>query len=265
LKDWKYQSKLKCFHECPELFELPIDGDPRNTCWVLYGGSGDYLLGSFDGKTFQPDGDAIKYHYGNCFYASQTFNNIPESDGRRIQVAWGRVAMQGMPFNQMILFPVTLTLRTTDEGLRMFAEPVREIEKLHERTRRWQNHTVKPGENPLESTRGELFHIKARFDVSAAQRCGLNIRDVPLTYDVGRQEISFQGKTAPLKVQNGVITLEVLIDRTSIEIFANNGRIYMPIGVHLVDKPKTLRVFTENGNLDMEDLQVHALKSIWRR
>lgn len=265
LKDWKYQSKLKCFHECPELFELPINGDPDNTRWVLYGGSGDYLLGSFDGKRFRPNGDAVKYHYGNCFYASQTFNNIPESDGRRIQMAWGRVAMEGMPFNQMILFPVTLTLRTADEGLRMFAEPVREIEKLHERTRRWRNQTVKPGENPLESIRGELFHIKAGLDVSVVQRCGLNIRDIPLTYDVGKQEIFCHGKTAPLKSQDGVITLEVLVDRTSIEIFANNGRIYMPIGLHLVDKPMTLGLFTEEGNLGLKDLQVHTLKSIWQR
>jgi fructan beta-fructosidase len=265
LKDWRYQSKLKCFHECPELFELPIDSDSNRTSWVLYGGSGDYLLGSFDGKTFQPDGDAIKYQHGNCFYASQTFNNIPESDGRRIQMAWGRVAMEGMPFNQMILFPVTLTLRTTDEGLRMFAEPVREIERLHERMWRWANQTVKPGEDPLESIRGELFHIKAKFDVSAARNCGLNIRDISVAYDASSQEISCHGKTAPLKPQHGVITLEILVDRTSIEIFADDGRVYMPIGVHLVDKPTTLGLFTEEGNLDIEELQVHALKSIWCR
>jgi len=264
LKSWQFQSKLKCFHECPELFELPINGDPSRTRWVLYGGSGDYLVGSFNGKVFRPDDDAVKFQYGNCFYASQTFNNVPESDGRRIQMAWGRVAMPEMPFNQMILFPVTLTLRTTDDGLRLFAEPVHEIARLHQKTWRWQNQTLEPGVNPLGTIRGELFHIEARLDVSETQRCGLAVRGVPVLYDVRKREIACHDRTAPLKPQNGVITLELLVDRTSIEIFANDGQVYMPIGVHLVDKPATLDVFTEEGELGIRDLAVHELESIWQ-
>ncbi|GAH57457.1 unnamed protein product, partial [marine sediment metagenome] len=30
LKSWEFKSGLKCFHECPELFELPVDGDENN-------------------------------------------------------------------------------------------------------------------------------------------------------------------------------------------------------------------------------------------
>ena len=54
LKDWTYQSHVAGFWECPELFELPIDGNPANTKWVMYGASGTYMLGSFDGKKFTP-------------------------------------------------------------------------------------------------------------------------------------------------------------------------------------------------------------------
>jgi fructan beta-fructosidase len=106
LKSWTKHSELKCFHECPELFELPVDGDKNNKRWILYGGSGDYLIGDFDGKEFKPHGKAIRFQHGNCFYASQTFTNVPKSDGRRIQMAWARIATPGMPFNQCILFPV---------------------------------------------------------------------------------------------------------------------------------------------------------------
>ena len=53
-------------------------------------------------------------------------SNIP--DGRRIQTGWGRIEHKGMPFNQMMLFPCDLTLRTTAEGVRLFCEPVKEIE-----------------------------------------------------------------------------------------------------------------------------------------
>ena len=33
LKDWKYESHVTGFWECPELFELPVDGDKNHTKW----------------------------------------------------------------------------------------------------------------------------------------------------------------------------------------------------------------------------------------
>ncbi len=264
LKSWELQSKIKCFHECPELFALPVNGDKSNEKWILYGGSGEYLVGHFDGKEFKSESDAIRFHHGNCFYASQTFTNIPKADGRRIQIAWGRVKMPGMPFNQMMLFPVTLTLHSTEEGPRMFAEPVREIEGLHKRTRQWKNKTLKPGDNLLSDLSGELFHIRAELQVDDARETGFVIRDVPVVYDVEKQQLSCQGKTAALKIVDGRIRLELLVDRTSIEIFGNEGRMYMPMGVILADNSKSLEIFTKGGSTEVESLDVYELRSAWR-
>lgn len=263
LKLWTRQSEIKSFHECPELFDLPVDGDPANTKWVLYGASGDYMLGQFDGKRFVPDGDPLRFHYGNCFYASQTFNNIPASDGRRIQMAWGTVDMPGMPFNQMILFPVSLTLHTTEEGIRMYAQPVKEIESLHQKQWRRENLALRPGVNPLVEIRGELFHIKAALDISETQSFQLTIRDIPITYDAVEQQITCCDKTSPLSPADGMILLEILVDCTTIEIFANGGCVYMPIGVLLPDNPQTINLSAE-GRLIIMEIEVNELKSIWR-
>ena len=264
LKSWELQSKIKCFHECPELFALPVDGDKNNKKWILYGASGDYLVGHFDGKEFKSETDAIRFHYGNCFYASQTFSNIPKSDGRRIQIAWGQVRMPGMPFNQMMLFPVTLTLRSTEEGPRMFAEPVREVAGLHGRKRQWTDKTLTPGDNLLSDLSCELVHVRADLRLAGAAEAGFVIRGVPVTYNTGKQELSCQGKKASLKSVDGRIRLEILVDRTSIEIFGNNGRVYMPIGVILADNPKSLEIFTKGGNTNVESLDVIQLRSAWR-
>jgi fructan beta-fructosidase len=264
LKSWHLQSRLKCFHECPELFSLPVDGDRNSKKWILYGGSGDYLIGSFDGKKFTPQVGPITFQYGNCFYASQTFNNIPIEDGRRIQMAWGRVAMPGMPFNQMMLFPVTLTLRTTEEGPRMFAEPIREIEKLHKKQWRWENRILKPKENLLSGISGELFHIRVEMKVADVEEIGFVIRDVPINYDVRQQQLSCLDKTATLKPSDGNIRLEILVDRTSIEIFGNGGRIYMPIGVILAGNSKPLEIVTKGGDTEIKSLEIFDLSSIWR-
>ena len=264
LKSWEYQSKIKCFHECPELFALPVDGDRNNEKWILYGGSGEYLVGSFDGKQFKSQTDAVRFHHGNCFYASQTFSNIPKTDGRRIQIAWGRVKMPDMPFNQMMLFPVTLTLRTTEEGPRMFAQPVREIENLHRRKWQRKNKTLKPGDNLLSGLSGELIHIRAELRVDEAKETGFVIRDIPVVYNVQKQELSCQGKTASLKPVDGRIRLELLVDRTSIEIFGNDGRMYMPMGVILADNSKSLEIFTKGGNTEVKSLEVYELNSTWK-
>jgi fructan beta-fructosidase len=263
LKSWKLESKLKSFHECPELFPLPLDGNNNNQKWILHGGSGDYMIGRFNGREFKPESEPVRYNYGSSFFASQTFNNMPKKDDRRIQVGWGPVVMPDMPFNQMVLFPVTLTLRTTDEGPRLFSEPVKEIEKLHKNIHKWKSHRLKAGENLLSKINGELFHIKTEIKPDTAQEFGFIIRGVPVVYDVKKQELSCSGKTVTVKPVDGKICLELLVDRTSIEIFVNNGRFYMPMGVILVDNPDTLKIFAKGGDAFVKTLEVAQLKSIW--
>ena len=264
LKDWTYQSNVPGFYECPEIFELAVDGDKTKSKWVIYGANGEYMIGDFDGKTFTPDGDKIRFHYGNCFYASQTYNNIPESDGRRIQIAWGRIATRGMPFNQCMLFPVVLTLHNTDKGIRMFAEPIREISKLHNKKHAWKDKTIKPGENLLEGIEGDLFHIKAQFAASDADEFGFVIRGAPVTYNTKENMVSCMNHKAKLSPADGTITLEILVDRNSIEVFANDGRVYMPVGKILPNDNKTIELFTKGAITNIKSIEVYELNSAWK-
>ncbi len=264
LKDWQFRSRIEGYYECPEIFELAVDGDKTNTRWVVYAADGDYSIGFFDGKVFRRESGKHRFSYGNCFYASQTYNNIPPEDGRRIQIAWGRVAMPGMPFNQMMLFPVELTLRTTDEGIRMFAEPVKEIKNIHGRKHTWQNQTLKPGENLLSGIEAELSHIIAEFTIGDGAEFGFVIRGVPVVYNLAERTLCCKGKSAELAPAGGRIRLEILVDRTSVEIFGNSGRVYMPIGVILPEENKTLEIFSKAGKTGLDLLEVYELRSAWR-
>ena len=83
---------------------------------------------------------------GGIIYAVQTFNDIPQADGRRIQIAWMRDGKYpGMPFNQQMSFPAELTLHSTADGPRLFRNPVREIDLLHGAEHRWTDAALKPG------------------------------------------------------------------------------------------------------------------------
>jgi len=274
LKRWELQSTMESFHECPELFPLAVDGDEDNKKWIHYGAHGEYLIGDFDGKKFTKETEGIRFNYGNCFYASQTFSDIPEDDGRRIQIAWGRVDLPDMPFNQMMTFPVSLTLHSTDEGLRMFAYPVEEIENIHGKKHQWKHKDLKPGQNLLEDVKGNLFDINAEIVLDDAEEVGFEINGFRVSYNVeDKQLIAGKGEegdefssgetTAELAPVDGKIDLRILVDRPSIEIYANNGRIYMPMqAVRDLDN-KSLKIYSKGGNAHIEELTIYEIESIW--
>ena len=148
-------------HECPDIFQLPIDGDKARLKWVLVRGNGNYSLGEFDGTKFTEETKQIPCDSGPNFYATQTWENTKTGDGRRIQIAW----MQGgqypnMPFNQQMTFPREFTLRTMPVGPRLFREPIREIALLHGAENHWPEMVLKNSESKLLD-RGETFHIEA--------------------------------------------------------------------------------------------------------
>jgi len=162
-----------------------------------------------------------------------------------------------------MLFPVELTLRTTGDGVRMFAEPVREIERLHEKRRSLKDVTLQPGENPLAEVEGELFHIRAELRPAGAERMGLKIRGTAVTYDAKAAQLTCGDKTAPLAMRNGALRMEILADRASIEIFAGDGCVYMPMGIIPPDDDRSLAVFCEGGPAKIESLEVWKLRSAW--
>jgi sucrose-6-phosphate hydrolase SacC (GH32 family) len=263
LKTWKKQSEFESPYliDCPELFQLAVDGNENNKKWIIHGGSGAYYVGDFDGKKFKPETEITQYNYGNCFYASQTFSNIPE--GRRIQLAWGTIPMEDMPFNQQLLFPVELTLRTTDEGLRMFAYPVKEIESIYAKEYTRSDIDLTPGQSILSEVKGELFDIDAEFEVSNAEAFGFWINGYSIEYHSDKNELFCDGEKSKLEPIGRKVRLRILVDRVSIEIFANDGLVYMPIRA-LPKKGQTrIEVFSKGGNSKLRNLKIYELNSIW--
>jgi fructan beta-fructosidase len=157
-----------------------------------------------------------------------------------------------------------LTLRMTiDAGLRLFVVPVKEFETLRTTTWSIKPQPITAGENPLNIINVELFDLAADITVGDATKVDFTLRGVPVTYDVKAQELSCNGKKAFLKAEHGSIRLRVLVDRTSIDVFGNDGRVYMPIGVVIDASIRSVKLHAEGSGAFINTLDVSELKSIW--
>ncbi|UII19769.1 DUF4980 domain-containing protein [Fulvivirga ligni] len=260
LKDWTFQSHILGFWECPEFFELPVDGDQNQKKWVLYGASGTYILGSFDGKTFTPETDKLRYFRGSM-YAAQTFNNIPEQDGRRIQIGWGQIQEPDMPFNSMMMFPTVFTLRTTREGVRLFSEPIAEIEKLHEKAYTWKNLTREEANEKLKEPTGDVFHIRMKVKLLD----GIDFRlkyngNTILHYDMNGNNLNGQFYGGD-HIENLTFYYDIIVDRTSVEIFADHGKFSI---ISQLPEARNNNGFEFENAIEVQQLEVYELKSIWK-
>jgi fructan beta-fructosidase len=267
LKEWTKICDLKMpgVSECPDFFELPVDGNAKKTKWVFWGANNSYMIGAFDGKHFVKESGPLQSHFGKNRYAAQTFSDIPTADGRRIQIAW----MTGgqfprMPFSQQMSFPAALTLRTFSDGIRLCILPVKEIETLHGEKFSWSG-PLKSGQNPLAEVSGDLFDIRLEIEPAGASEINLNIRGAPIIYNVKDKTLTCMGASAPVALTDGRLSLQVLVDRASLEIFVGEGRVNMAFNFVPPRENKTLSLSSQNGEAMVRSLTAWKLNSIWTK
>ena len=261
---WTYRSGITGFYECPDIFELPVDGNTNNKMWELNDGSAGYMLGQFNGAVFTPTTAKLPGNSGSGFYASQTFTTMPSGDSRRVRIGWAQVAMPGMPFNQMMFFPTVLTLQTLPAGVRLCSAPIAEITNAVQNSFSWTNLTLNPGNNPLSGISGQLFDVQAQFTPGSASTVTFNLCGVPITYAPASQQISCNGDTQSLPPVSGIVKLEIILDRQSVEIFGNSGQLYMPIVTTPYSPTNNALSLTSQGAATLfNSVIVSQLQSIW--
>ncbi len=244
--------------ECPDLFRVPIDGTPDEWAWVLVvsvnpggpsGGSGTrYLLGDFDGERFRPmePGGWRWFDHGPDLYAAVSFAHAP--DERRILVGWMSNweyahAVPTAPWRGAMTLPREVRLARRAGGLTLTQHVPEEIDG-------WQPDPSGPGRAGMVLTGrrhiGRAARARVRFQIepldSREVRLELFVGEgssTVLAYDVGggllRLDRSESGLTefhpafasplaqVPVPLRKGRLDLEVFIDGSTVELFADGG------------------------------------------
>lgn len=276
LRDWQKMSFLPGYFECPDMFSLPLDGDVARMKWVLVNGDGSYVVGDFDGTTFKGETERRPSCNGPDFYATQTFNNTEEADGRRIQLAWLRRGWYpkefqyspDMPFNQQMTFPCELALKSYHGTMRLFRTPIREVEKLHRAEQKWESRTIAAGEE-LKLGKGGLLHVKMELEMKDGAEGNISFRGENIKFANGK--IGVRGRDASFllpKDANGSFrpvplrTLELLLDRTSLEVFGNDGEVSLSAAFIPVEGDLTMKC--TKGEIKIRTLAIYEMGSIWK-
>lgn len=262
LKEWTYRSHTSGFWECPELMELPVDGDMSHKKWVMYGASGTYMIGDFDGEKFHIESGKHQYYSGKM-YAAQTYSNTPGYPNPIIQIGWGQITHPGMPFNQMMLFPTELSLRTTRNGIRLFSRPIGGLKTLYEKSWQWTNLDVQQANKKLEEISGDLFNVKMKVKMIEGIAFDFLLDGNSIaTYSFNHNTLN-KAFYPGAQIDHRIIELDILIDRTSIELFADGGKFTVIQQREPARNNEGLQ-FSKRGNkVKIHNLEVHRMKSIW--
>jgi sucrose-6-phosphate hydrolase SacC (GH32 family) len=270
LRDWSLASitegtaGTRFLYECPDFFELPIDGDRGEKKWVLLGANSEYAIGEFDGTRFEVEHSNLPGHRGRGFYAPQTFSDIPEGDGRRIQIGWFQTETRGMSFNQSMTIPLELRLTKTDEGPRLSYTPVKELESLRSTSRRLEVGALGPGDdNPLAFADAELVEIRAEFEADPGADVVFRVRGVDVVWESKTAELVVSGHRAGAPLRGGRQRLVIYCDRTGLEVFTSDGLCYVPMPVNVAAAERGSSVRVQGGSVRFHNLEFHQLRSAW--
>ncbi|MBW8897878.1 MAG: glycoside hydrolase family 32 protein [Massilia sp.] len=289
--------------ECPDLVELPVDGDPTRRKWVLIislnqggpaGGSGmQYFVGDFDGKTFTRDrgaaGDAPQWlDYGADFYAGVTYNDAP--GGRRLLVGWMNNWLYAekvptAPWRSAQSLPRELGLRTVSGQVRLVQQPIGEAQGLRGPLLYGAPaRSIARGAQvvPLAGAARAPLEMRMLLDPGSASRTGVRLGQDAYTeigYDATRGVVyvdrTRSGKTdlhpqfaarhaAPVGLRDGGLPLRILVDRGSVTVFAGDGEVVLTDQVFPTPGETGISLFSEDGNAQVRDLNVWSLNSIWK-
>ena len=104
---------------------------------------------------------------------------------------------------------------------------MREIELLYGKEWVKKDAVAAPGTPVRLEGQRETYDIWATIEVQTATAVTLMVRGMAIRYDVVGKTLTCDGRSAPLAMRDGKISLRVLADRTSLEIFAADGAISM--------------------------------------
>ncbi|WP_458119882.1 glycoside hydrolase family 32 protein [Paenibacillus sp. Z6-24] len=282
--------------ECPDLFELPVQGAPGLSRWVMLVSIGDagkgregsrtqYFTGHFDGNVFLPDEASRQVRWldhGRDNYAGVSWSDIPQQDGRRLYLGWmsnwryANVTPTGSWRGAMTIAR-ELLLEMTNTGTQLRQLPVAELQSarrpvlileqapLEQVQQAMQALRLDSYELLLQAGRDVSLELQVRIGASCCTRIGMDARTDELYIDrTASGQSAFHEHFADrhhatLYPIQGKRELRILVDRASVEVFADQGRTVMTDLIFPEPDADRLMLTAADGDTGLYTIEVYDL------
>lgn len=288
--------------ECPDLIELPVDGGSDQTKWVLIVSIGDnpqfaegsrtqYFIGSFDGSVFineaSPD-TVIWLDHGRDNYAGVTWSDAQAPDNGKLFIGWMSNWKYAnltptISWRSAMTLPRELHLKTGVAGVRLVQKPVSELQKLRMEGLSWSDTAICSDQNLLSGINYEHYEIECEIELGDAEEVGFKLRkssheETIVGYNIASQTLfvdrTHSGESGfheafpckhgvQLDASGGRLKLQIFIDHSSIEVFANDGEIVITDQIFPDPSSTGMEIYTKGGEAKVGSLSLHPLKSIY--
>lgn len=282
--------------ECPDLFSLTEEVSGRER-WVLKldvnpgagrKGDGRYLVGSFDGTRFTADAPEAPQtlDHGPDFYAAQSFSGVA---GRSVWVAWRdsweyAYLTPSEGWRGAMTFPRELSLLpAAGGGSRLAQRPVREVDTLRASCTlaSLANTTVAAAAAALSGVAADAFDLELEATVDAGATLELEVlrgatERTLVGFDAARGVVyvdrtasgdvsfspAFAGRfEAPYAAADGVLRWRLLVDRSSVELFAGDGTTVLTASVYPSPTSRGLGLRVAGGSAAIRRFVLWPLQS----
>ena len=255
-----------------------------------------YFVGNFDGKEFKndnPPDKVLTLDYGDTYYAAIPWNNLPGNE--KIYIGWMIPNPQPTsPWTGQMSIARDLSLKETKEGLKLVQKPTAVIEskldalsnnnKIEEKDIVVDNNEINLDNN--HKLKENAYWLKTELTVepnatagfSIAQKKDANgktINETVIGYDASNHQLYIDrtnsgGKlnekalkrTINITDPSNTIQLEILLDRSSLEVFVNNGEAVLTTYIYPDEDANHIAAFSKNGKAIIKSLTIWNMASV---
>ncbi|KSU56089.1 levanase [Microbacterium enclense] len=249
-----------------------------------------YWTGAWDGERFTADTDEPQWLDGGAdFYAAVTWDDPRDGDDGRLERryalgwinnwAYARDLPGGAWQGGSLSTTREIVLREIDGRLSLLSQPIATLEAREGESATAQSFAVAPGDIvdlPVQPRTGG-YRLRARLEAPDASevrlRFGSGDAEVTVGYDAGAgvvfldrrhdavadamPETYREVRTAPVEA-DGTVTLDILVDASSIEVFTGDGRASLTSAAY-VDTRAGVTAEAVGGAIGIRDLSLTPL------
>lgn len=260
-----------------------------------------YFVGNFDGTTFTLDSanpktlaPAVTNRYagsvvdwGKDYYAAIQFNHLPASQPNPVMIGWLNNWAYGgtlptTPFKGAMSLPRQISLKRTAAGLVLVQQPIAGVNSLRGVKKDYPNARLTSQSQILEKTTGNAYELAFDLVPGNARAVGIKLakgtsEETLLRYADGQLQLDRRRsgnvgfhqrfpsvEEAPISPQNGVIKLRVFVDKSIVEVFANDGERVITDQIFPSEAAGGIELFAEDGTAEFRNVTLWPMKSTQR-